>query len=322
LHQMRAIVTGGAGFIGSHLVDALVTQNASVAVIDNMSNGTLDNLELASKQTKLEFCNGDLKKRGEWNSYLRDAEVVFHFAAHPEVRVGETSPEIHFNENLVATFNLLEAMRKTENARTIVFASTSTVYGEPTQFPTPEDYGPLLPISTYGASKLASESLISSYAHTFGMRGLILRLGNVVGPRGKHGVIVDLINKLKADPKTLEILGDGTQNKSYVHVSDCVQATLFATKKFLSSKERIGVYNVSSRDQVGVKRIAEIVSEQMALGPVNFRFTGGVDGGRGWLGDVKAMQLSVEKLSKLGWNPTMNSEQAVQKATHELLTES
>jgi UDP-glucose 4-epimerase len=162
--------------------------------------------------------------------------------------------------------------------------------------------------------------LISSYAYTFGLKGVVLRLGNVVGARAQHGVILDMIRKLRGDSTVLEILGDGTQKKSYIHVSDCVQATLFAIEKFLPSKRRLDAYNVSSSDQIDVKRIAEIVIEEMGLKGVDFKFTGGVDGGRGWLGDVKIMQLSVEKLGRLGWRAAMNSEQAVRLATQELLT--
>jgi UDP-glucose 4-epimerase len=237
------------------------------------------------------------------------------------VRVGQVDPSVHFNENLLATFNLLEGLRRTNRAETIVFASTSTVYGEATKFPTPEDYGPMFPISTYGASKLGCESLITSYAYTHNMRGLILRLGNCVGRRSGHGVIHDFITKLRTNPKELEILGDGSQNKSYVHIDDCVAAMLMTSERFLTSQKRVDVYNLSSPDQVSVKRIAEIVAEEMNLHDAKFRFTGGVDGGRGWLGDVKVMQLSVEKLLKLGWRPRMNSEQAIRAAARELVAE-
>jgi UDP-glucose 4-epimerase len=317
---MRAIVTGGAGFIGSHLVDALVARGDDVIAIDNLSGGRLDNLKQAERTGKVRFYRGDLKEPREWEALLTYGDVVYHFAADPEVQIGETSPEVHFKENLVATFNLLEAMRKAHGKKTIVFASTSTIYGEASQLPTTEDYGPLFPISTYGASKLGCEGLISSYVYTFGIRGLVLRLGNVVGARAQHGVILDMIRKIRKDSTVLEILGDGTQKKSYIHVSDCVRATLFAIEKFISSGHTLEAYNVSSSDQINVKRIAEIVIEEMRLMGIVLKFTGGVDGGRGWLGDVKIMQLSIEKLSKLGWRATMNSEQAVRLAAQELLT--
>lgn len=314
-------MTGGAGFIGSHLVDALLARKDEVTVVDNLSSGKLSNLSQAVQNHNLRFIKADLKNPSEWGKLLNEVDLVFHFAANPEVRAGETNPRVHFDENLVATFQLLEAMRTMEGPKRIVFASTSTVYGEASILPTPEDYGPLLPISTYGASKLGCEAIISSYANTFGFRALVLRLGNIVGSRGQHGVIIDLIKKLRANAKLLEVLGDGTQKKSYVHISDCVEATLFATQRFLPSKDKIEVYNLSSRDQVSVRRIAEIVIEEMGLHDVALRFTGGTDGGRGWLGDVKVMHLSIERLEKLGWSPKSNSEQAVQLAAQELLRE-
>ena len=321
LKGFRILVTGGAGFIGSHLVDRLMKMGCEVTVIDNLSYGSLENLKRWLKDERFRFVRGDLKESHDVVRDVRGVDLVFHLAANPEVRVGETDPTVHFQENLLATFNLLEAMRKSESVKTLVFASTSTVYGEAEVLPTPEGYGPLVPISTYGASKLGCEALAFSYAHTFGLRILVLRLANVVGSRAAHGVLIDFIEKLRADPKRLEILGDGTQMKSYLHVGDCIDAVLCATNGFLGSKEKIGVYNVGSFDQVRVDRIAEIVVEEMGLEGVKFVFTGGVEEGRGWLGDVKYMHLSVDKLMKLGWKPKYDSEGAVRLAVKELLKE-
>ncbi len=317
---MKVLVTGGAGFIGSHLVDALVARRDEVSVLDNLSAGRMDNLRQSADKQGFVFIKGDLKNYGKWKDAIGGVSLVFHFAANPEVRVGEVEPTIHFEENLLATFRLLEAMRKSGGKMSVVFASTSTVYGEASQLPTPEEYGPMLPISTYGASKLGCESLISSYAYTHGIRGLILRLGNCVGPRAGHGVIFDFIEKLRSNPKSIEILGDGSQKKSYVHIDDCVDGTLLACDNFLKSGRRVEFYNLSSSDQVSVRRIAEIVIEEMGLIGVQMNFTGGVDGGRGWLGDVKVMHLSIEKLLKLGWKPKRNSEESIRAATKELLS--
>ena len=201
----------------------------------------------------------------------------------------------------------------------IVFFSSSTIYGEPAEFPTSEEYGPLLPISVYGASKLGCESLVSSYCHMFGLRGVILRLANVVGDRSAHGVIVDFIQKLGRNPRELEILGDGNQSKSYLAIEDFVDAVFLAFRSFLDKGKVVEVYNVGSLDQVNVKRIAEIVSEEMWLHDVDFKFTGGVDGGRGWRGDVKTMLLSADKLLNLGWKPALNSEGAIRLSCRELL---
>lgn len=309
-------MTGGAGFIGSHLIEVLRGRREDIVVLDNLSSGPLENLP--EREAGFEFVKADLKSFQGWEHVLEGVSLVYHLAANPEVRVGETDPSVHFQENLFATFKLLEAMRRSTQSKSIVFASTSTVYGEPSQFPTREDYGPLLPISTYGASKLGCEVLLSSYAYTHGLRALVLRLGNCVGSRAQHGVLVDFIRKLKANRDNLEVLGDGTQEKSYIHVDDCIDAALFLKDRFLSSQERCTLYNVSSTDQISVKRIAEIVTEELGVRGARISFTGGVDGGRGWLGDVKKMHLSIAKLQALGWNPKLSSEAAIRKAAIEL----
>jgi len=180
-------------------------------------------------------------------------------AANPEVMVDEVDPSVHFRENLLVTFNVLEAMRESETAKVIVFFSSSTIYGEPEDFPTSEEYGPLLPISVYGASKLGCESLISSYCHMFGLRGVILRVANVMGERSNHGVVSDFVQKLRRNPKELEILGDGNQSKSYLHIKDFMEALICVFDSFLDSGKAVDVYNVGSFDQVGVRCIAEIV---------------------------------------------------------------
>ena len=314
----RVLVTGGAGFIGSHLVDRLMQMGMFVRVVDNLSSGCLENVKGWLSDSRFEFVHGDLKDLGVAEEAVNGVEVVFHLAANPEVRVAEVDPSIHFRENLLTTFNILEAMRKSESARLVIFFSSSTVYGEPEMFPTTEDYGPLLPISVYGASKLGCESLISSYCYTFGLNVLIFRLANIIGDRSTHGVIVDFINKLRRNSEVLEILGDGNQSKSYLHVKDLIDAIFLVLKCFLDEKKTIEVYNVGSLDKVDVKRIAEIIAEEMGLRNLKFRFTGGVDGGRGWKGDVKTMLLSLDKLLGLGWKPTLNSEEAIRISCREL----
>jgi UDP-glucose 4-epimerase len=217
---------------------------------------------------------------------------------------------------VVATHNLLEYLRKTNSNPSLVFTSTSTVYGEATKLPTPEDYAPLMPISTYGASKLASEALISAYAHNYNFKALILRLANIIGSRSQHGVIYDFAQKLKKNPRELEILGDGTQTKSYLHITDCIEAIQLGLTK---SSKQVEIYNVGSEDQINVKDIAQIVIEEMKLKKVKLKLTGGVDGGRGWKGDVKNMLLDVRKITAIGWKPKLSSEEAIRKASKELL---
>jgi len=318
----NSLVTGGAGFIGSHVTESLLRLGSRVVLLDNFSSGKKENISHLLTNPSLKLVREDLKKPSMLYDLVKECDVVFHLAANPEVRVGETSPRIHFEENILATFNLLESIRHLKQPKTIVFASTSTVYGDAKQIPTPENYGPLEPISTYGASKLACEALIASYCSTFNHRGLILRLANVIGPRARHGVIVDFIRKISENPNQLNILGDGTQNKSYLHINDCVEAIVSLTNRFVNSKApTVDVFNIGSEDQVTVKEIAEIVAQKMDKPDIRYVFTGGVDSGRGWKGDVKYMKLSIDKLLKTGWKPHYNSREAVRLATTELLHE-
>ena len=204
-------MTGGAGFIGSHLVDRLATEGHQIRIKDNLSNGRLENL---AHRRDVEVIIGDLKNPQDARKAVRGVDAVFHFAANPEVRVSTTNPDIHFNENVVAAFNLLEAMRKNVVGQ-LVFASSSSVYGEPDEIPIDEN-APLRPVSVYGASKAACENLIHAYAKLYGFRAVALRYANVMGPRLRHGVIWDLINKLKKNPHELEILGDGKKIRRYI----------------------------------------------------------------------------------------------------------
>ncbi|MCX6693846.1 MAG: NAD-dependent epimerase/dehydratase family protein, partial [Methanomicrobiales archaeon] len=225
---MLSVVTGGAGFIGSHLTDALVARGGEVVVIDSLRAGSRENLAQATGSGRVRLVTADLLIKG-WEKSFAGASRVYHLAADPDVRQGSLTPESQFYNNITATFLVLEAMRD-QGVTELVFTSTSTVYGEATVIPTPENYTPLEPISVYGASKLACEALISSYCHSYGMRSWIFRFANIIGPRSGHGVITDFVEKLSADPGELEILGDGRQTKSYLGVGDCVTAMLHATR--------------------------------------------------------------------------------------------
>ncbi len=316
--RKHVLVTGGAGFIGSHLADKLMENKARVRVFDNLSSGCQENVRRWLDNSEFEFLKGDLLNKQDTKRAVENCEVVFHLAANPEVRLSSVSPNVHFEQNIVATNNLLEAVRKSGSAKSFVFTSSSTVYGEASQIPTPENYAPLEPISVYGASKMASEALIMAYAHTYGFNTVIYRLANIIGPRSKHGVIHDFIEKLRFNPYELEILGDGTQAKSYLYVDDCVEAILFG---FMKSSHRVEAFNLGSEDQINVNSIAQIVVEEMGLKNVTFRYTGGVDGGRGWKGDVKHMLLAVDRLKTLGWRPKLNSVEAVTKTVKGMLKE-
>jgi UDP-glucose 4-epimerase len=313
----NVLVTGAAGFMGSHLCERLVKSNFKVYGIDNLSMGRVENIAHLTANENFHFIKEDLLNVHKLRNVIDECDIVFHFAANPEVRAALTNSHIDFEQNLMATYMLLEAMRKSNQMKVMVFASTSTVYGEAKVLPTPEDYAPLKPISLYGATKLGCEALIASYTHTFGFKGLVFRFANIVGPRLRHGVIYDFILKLKANPKKLEILGDGTQTKSYLHINDCLDGVFTAIKNFDGDFE---VYNVGGEDQVNVKTIAKIVAEEMGLKNVEFKFLGGPEG-RGWLGDVKAMLLDCKKLKALGWKPKYSGVEAVRLAAQQLIKE-
>ena len=314
----KVLITGGAGFIGSHLVDTLMKMDGRIVVLDNLSTGLEENIAHWIGRPRFTFIRGDLLNHQDIHKAINDCELVFHLAANPEVRIGAVDTRVDFEQNIVATYNLLEEIRKSKTERTIVFASTSTVYGDAKILPTPEHYGPLLPISLYGASKLTCESLISAYCNMFGIRGAIYRFANIVGSRSKHGVIWDFIHKLIKNPKLLEILGDGNQTKSYLLVDECIDAFLFGLEH---ASQRVEIYNIGSEDQITATEIAKIVVEEMNLKDVKFNYTGEVEGGRGWIGDVKNMLLDISKLKKLGWKPKHNSAESVRIATRQILKE-
>ena len=314
----KVLVTGGAGFIGSHLVDALMMRGLPVVVLDNMSKGSGENLARWVGHSMFKLIVGDCLNRDDLGRAMEGCRVVFHLAANSEVRAGVSDTRIDLEQNVLATYNVLEEMRRSKTAKTVVFTSTSTVYGEASTIPTPENYGPLKPISLYGASKLACEAMISAYCHMFGLRAVVYRFANIIGSRSRHGVIWDFIQKLTRNPSRLEILGDGRQSKSYLHVSDCVEAFLLGLEK---AQERFEVFNIGSEDWVDVNTIAKVVVEEMGLRDVEFTYKVNVEGGRGWPGDVRFMLLDISKLKRLGWRPRHNSLESVRIATRETLKE-
>ena len=310
MKAMKALVTGGCGFIGSHLVRRILEFGWDVIVFDNLSKGEADNLPPVKDSGMLRLVVGDLLDAQAIQAALDDRELVFHLAANPEVRLGYQNTEVDFRQNIVATYDLLEAMRRSPRARSLVFTSTSTIYGDAGKVPTPEDYGPLMPVSLYGASKLACEAMVSGYSSLFGFRTVIYRFANVVGPGG-HGVVKDFVLKLRANPRELEVLGDGTQTKSYIYVDDCVDAMLHGLKHSFEGAE---VFNIGSEDQSRVSEIAGMVVNEMGLKDVRIRYTGGVDGGRGWKGDVKNMLLDIAKIKETGWKPKYSSAEAIRQS--------
>ncbi|MFC6719148.1 NAD-dependent epimerase/dehydratase family protein [Natrialbaceae archaeon GCM10025810] len=301
----RVLVTGGAGFIGGHLVGRLLADGASVTVADDCSNGSRDRVPDGAR-----FVEADLTDPDALDGLLEGVDLVFHLAASKHVNTDR--PHAQFEDNTRMTRNLLEAMADADVTE-IAYTSSSTVYGEAPR-PTPEDYAPLEPISAYGASKLADEGLLSARAHSHDLTVWNFRFANVVGPGLRGAVIPDFIEKLRADPETLTILGDGRQEKSYLHVDDCLDAIFHAIDRAEGS---MNTFNLGTRTTTSVDRIAAIVADEMDLDP-EFEYTGGE---RGWTGDVPKMRLSIEKLSALGWEPSLSSDDAVRRATRELLAE-
>jgi UDP-glucose 4-epimerase len=312
---MRTLVTGGAGFIGSHLVDLLVARGDEVVVFDNMSSGRagfISHHAASGASVTLEL--GDLLNLDSITSAMDGVDMVFHLAANPDIRLGTEVTDTDLKQGTVATYNVLEAMRLA-GVKKITFASSSVVYGEAAQMPTPEDYGPLFPISLYGASKLGSEALITSWVGTFGLQCWLFRFANIVGARGTHGVIFDFIHKLKADPTRLEVLGNGLQEKSYMEVHDCAAAMIHLTE---NTDDAINCFNLGTHDTCSVSRIAEIVIDEIGFPDVSIEYTGG---DRGWAGDVPKSMLDPTRLFNTGFTPQYNSEEAIRYTASTLIQE-
>ena len=312
---MRALVTGGAGFIGSHLIDRLVSRGDSVVVLDNLSSGHAEFIQHHVDAGDVVMVKGDICNPNDVVQAMKmDIDCVFHLAANPDIRLGTRITDTDLQQGTIATYNILEAMR-VEGVKQIAFASSSVVYGEDAPLPTPEDHGPCMPISLYGASKQAGEGLISSWVGTFGLQAWIFRFANIIGARGTHGVIFDFIHKLKKDPSRLEVLGNGLQEKSYMEVGDCADAILHVMSH---ANEPLNLYNLGSHDTASVRRIAEIVVDVTGCHDATIEYTGG---DRGWAGDIPRARLGIEKMLKAGFDVTMNSEEAIRHTAECLLEE-
>ena len=301
----RLVVTGGAGFVGSQLADRLVDAN-DVVVVDDCSNGRREWVP-----DDAEFREGDLTDEDVVaDAITGDVDAVFHFAAAKSVKTDR--PREQFEDNLRMTHNVLERMDGV-GVDHLAYTSSSTVYGEAPR-PTPEDYAPLEPISEYGAGKLAEEGLISTYAHSHGLQAWVFRFANIVGPRLRGAVVPDFVEKLRDDPDKLVILGDGRQEKSYMHIEECLDAMVHVVEH---ADDSLNTYNLGTRTTTSVDTIADIVADEMGLDPA-YEHTGGE---RGWTGDVPRMRLSIEKLSALGWEPAQSSDDAIRQSVRELLSE-
>jgi len=307
----RFFLVGGAGFIGSHFTDRLLADPnvAGVTLYDNFSSGREWHYEQHLGDARLKVARADVKDIETLTAAMRGHDVVIHLASNPDIARAATEPDIDFREGTYLTNNVVEAMR-TSGTTTILYASGSGVYGDLGEVEANEDYGPLLPISTYGASKLAGEALITSYCHMFDFTGRVYRFGNVVGPRQTHGVGFDFLRQLLKNPDKLKILGDGTQSKSYIHVTDVVNAVLLAAE---DSADKFSAYNVATGDYITVSEIAELAVECAGLNPgsVEFEYTGG---NRGWKGDVPVVRLNTDRIRGLGWQCSGGSRDALRRS--------
>ena len=292
---MKILITGGAGFIGSHFVEKL-SKNNEVVVFDNRGRGDL------LKGFKCEVVKEDILDSAAIEKAMKGVEECYHLAADPRVKESTDSPVENFEINCRGTLNVLEACRKNAVKR-LIFTSSSVVYGNAVM-PTPET-AQIKPISIYGAGKAASENYIMSYSHLYGIKGTILRYANIIGQRSTHGICYDFYNKLKKNPKELEILGDGKQKKSYLHVKDTVDASIFAKEH---TNKEWDVFNVGSEEEISVKEITEVIVGFMKLKNVKYKYTGG---STGWKGDVPRMLLSIDKLKKLGWKPKYSIKESI-----------
>lgn len=305
---MIAFITGGAGFIGSHLVGRLLASEKTegVVVYDNFTSGQRSYLEALTADARLSVIEGDLKDVARVREAMAGCDTVFHLAANPDIAKAITQPDIDFWEGTYLTQNVLEGMRQTGAAR-IFYTSGSGVYGEDPAVDFPESYGPCIPISTYGASKLASESLIAAYVHMFGLVARVFRFANVVGPKQTHGVGYDFVRRLRNDPTSLRILGDGTQKKSYIHVDDVLEAIFMVATRATRTYD---VFNVATDDYITVQQIADLAVKVAGLqkDSVRYDFTGG---DRGWKGDVPVVRFDCSKIKALGWKNRRSSAEAL-----------
>jgi UDP-glucose 4-epimerase len=312
----RVTVVGGAGFIGSHLVTTLLGRDdvEGVIVYDNFSSGRRWHLEGVADDPRLDVIEAEVHDLDRLTASMGGTTAVVHLASNPDIARAMTEPTIDFDQGTALTNNVVEAARRA-GVGTLLYASGSGVYGDLGELEASEDQGCLEPVSTYGASKLAGEALIASYAHMFGGRGRVFRFGNVVGPRQTHGVGFDFIRKLLDNPKRLEILGDGRQSKSYVHVEDVLSAVLLAG---VEGDEPFQAYNVATGDYITVTEIAHLAAECLDLDPddVELVYTGG---DRGWKGDVPIVRLATDRIRAVGWQNRYGSRDALRASIRAML---
>lgn len=311
----NVIVTGGAGFIGSHVIDELLLRGANVACIDNLRTAQPKIVEMHKKNKKYSFQNVDILDLPALTAALKGADYVFHLAANADIRGGMKNTKVDLEFNTIGTYNVLEAMR-VNDVKNICFTSSAAIYGSPSVIPTPETYFPVQ-TSLYGASKLSGEAFIEAFSEYYGMRNCMYRFVSIIGERYPHGCIIDFFRKLRKNPKELEILGNGKQKKSFLYIGDCVSGVLTGVEK---GKEKTNLFNLGNDYTIEIDRVADIVIEEMGLkqgtNGVKKRYTGGEVG---WVGDQPIVHLSTDKIRALGWKPKIKIEDGVRKTVCYLL---
>lgn len=309
----HVLITGGAGFIGSHLVDRLLSEHHKVTIIDNLSLGLERNISHNFKNNNFKFIKGDILDKKLLSKIFdeNDFEIVYHLAANSDIARSHKDPSVDLNMTFLTTYAVLEQMRR-HNVKKLMFASTSAIYGNAHGEEVTETYGPLFPTSHYGACKLASEGIIASYCENYDIQAYITRFPNVCGERTTHGVLHDFVKKLKRNPNELEVLGNGKQAKPYLYVKDLIDAILFVIS---NSHDKINFFNLGVEGNTTVTKIAEMTIKSMGLNS-KIRYTGG---DRGWVGDVPLFRYNLDKIHKLGWRASLSSDEAVQKAIDYIL---
>jgi UDP-glucose 4-epimerase len=312
------LIVGGAGFIGGHFIDYLLAQPAveGVTVYDNFSSGREWHLVAHHDDARLTVIRDDVRNINVLTEAMDGCTTVIHLASNPDIAAAATNPMIDFEQGTSLTQNVVEAMRRT-GTRQILYASGSGVYGDLGEFAANEDHGPMIPVSTYGASKLAGEALISSYGAMFDLTGCAFRFGNVVGSRQTHGVGFDFLRQLLVDDANLTILGDGRQSKSYIHVSDVIAAVMKASQL---SEGPFSAYNVATGDYITVTEIAQLAIAAIggSLGRTRIHYTGGE---RGWRGDVPIVRLNTDRIRSLGWSNVLDTREALASSLDALLVD-
>jgi len=308
---MKYFITGGAGFIGSHIVDKLIEEGNEVIVYDNFSTGQELFIRQHLNHHRFKLINSDILNLNFLTKSMSGCDFVFHLAANADVRGGIKNTNVDFQQNIVGTKNVLEAIR-INGIRKIAFSSSATVYGEPKIFPTPEN-SELIQTSLYGASKLAGEAMIQAYCEYYNIQCWIFRFVSWIGERYTHGVVFDFFHKLQENPKELEILGNGEQKKSYLYVKDGVEGIFFAINHF---HEKVNVLNLGHKEFMNVMKVADIIVQEKELKGVKYHFTGGE---RGWLGDSPLVHLDISKLEKAGWIPKYSIEEGIRRTARYLL---